>query len=48
MAKSMETLLEASDDELSDYRFTVDGPANEPEIELKPGGKDEVVTTSNV
>ncbi|XP_030848362.1 probable E3 ubiquitin-protein ligase HERC4 [Strongylocentrotus purpuratus] len=48
MAKGMETLIEASDFELSDYRFTVDGPVNEPEIELKPGGKDEVVTTSNV
>ncbi|XP_030848364.1 probable E3 ubiquitin-protein ligase HERC4 [Strongylocentrotus purpuratus] len=48
MAKSMETLLEASDDELSDYRFTVDGPVNEPEIELKPGGKDEVVTIAHV
>ncbi|XP_030847224.1 ubiquitin-protein ligase E3A-like [Strongylocentrotus purpuratus] len=48
MAKGMETLLEASDDDLSDYRFTVDGPVNEPEIELKPGGKDEVVTTANV
>ncbi|XP_030847223.1 probable E3 ubiquitin-protein ligase HERC4 [Strongylocentrotus purpuratus] len=48
MAKGMETLLEASDFELSDYRFTVDGPVNEPEIELKPGGKNEVVTTSNV
>ncbi|XP_030847261.1 probable E3 ubiquitin-protein ligase HERC4 [Strongylocentrotus purpuratus] len=44
MAKSMQTLLKASDDDLSDYRFTV----NEPEIELKPGGKDEVVTTANV
>eukprot|EP00057_Strongylocentrotus_purpuratus_P007188 XP_011661662.1 PREDICTED: E3 ubiquitin-protein ligase TRIP12-like [Strongylocentrotus purpuratus] len=48
MARGMETLLETSDDDLSDYIFTVDGPVNEPEIELKPGGKDVVVTIANV
>ncbi|XP_030839366.1 E3 ubiquitin-protein ligase pub1 [Strongylocentrotus purpuratus] len=48
MAKGMQTLIEASDDDLFDYRFTVDGPVNELEIELKPGGKDVVVTTANV
>eukprot|EP00057_Strongylocentrotus_purpuratus_P021076 XP_011675550.1 PREDICTED: probable E3 ubiquitin-protein ligase HERC4 [Strongylocentrotus purpuratus] len=48
MAKSMGTLLEMSDDDLADYSFTVQGPLNEPEIELKPAGKDEAVTTANV
>lgn len=44
----MGTLLEMNDDGLADYSFTVQGPPNDPEIELKPAGKDEVVTTSNV
>ena len=48
MAESMEALLGMSDDELCDFKFTVDGPEDELEIELKPGGKDEVVTTANV
>nr|XP_054748092.1 probable E3 ubiquitin-protein ligase HERC4 [Lytechinus pictus] len=48
IAKSLGTLLKMSDDDLSDFSFTVDGPENEPVIELRPGGKDEVVTAANV
>ncbi|XP_041457184.1 probable E3 ubiquitin-protein ligase HERC4 [Lytechinus variegatus] len=48
IAKSLGTLREMNDDDLSDFSFTADGPENEPVIELRPGGKDEVVTAANV